>query len=25
VCERALEAFDGWLAAIGHPAAELRS
>jgi len=25
VCERALEAFDGWLVAIGHPAAELRS
>jgi methylenetetrahydrofolate--tRNA-(uracil-5-)-methyltransferase len=24
VCERALEAFEGWRAAIGHPAAELR-
>jgi methylenetetrahydrofolate--tRNA-(uracil-5-)-methyltransferase len=24
VCERALEAFDSWRAAIGHPAAELR-
>ena len=25
VCERALEAFDKWRAAIGHPAAELRA
>ncbi len=25
VCERALEAFDKWRAAIGHPAAELRT
>ena len=25
VCERALEAFDGWRVAIGHPAAELRT
>ena len=24
VCERALQAFDAWRAAIGHPAAELR-